>query len=417
MTASQLPSSDLVYDTTSVYTKIFIGLQLAGLIGNIVTLIIAYFSPVTRQATWYNCIFMWCLYSIAFLLLFFSGHYHDPSPPFDLCLIQSALIHAASPSATAATLALVVQRVFSSQFASYTLPNFLVENRIDFICHLCVLHVPNSSMQILAFPYVTGSILVALFLVLSLIDPSTTTFNITAYCAVNQIIPYGHYSIASRSFYLTSFAMLRGRITAGLTIALVIPMMIIDGGNRIDLRPIEEALVRVQSFATRTLYLYDHPGLVVQHLRIRGFVNAPSAGFGFFLVVFAQSPTEPIDQVLPRLLLAYNILNIFLSIFPVAVMLIFGTHEDIIRRLFFCERHKMNSISEHAVPSMSLTISSPPLEDSIELESRIRTVDDNRFNESQSSEELSTFSKRGNPDDRSEMQGAMHKPASPWEPP
>ncbi|KAJ3747712.1 hypothetical protein DFH05DRAFT_839557 [Lentinula detonsa] len=375
MTASQLPSSDLVYDTTSVYTKIFIGLQLAGLIGNIVTLIIAYFSPVTRQATWYNCIIMWCLYSIAFLLLFFSGHYHDPSPPFDLCLIQSALIHAASPSATAATLALVIQLYFSVYSALNLHP------------------IPYQSLWlkiILAFPYATGSILVALFLVLSLIDPSTTTFNITAYCAVNQIIP--------------------GRITAGLTIALVIPMMIIDGLIYARLRK------HWSEFRASQLGRYTSMIIRASLFSICAFV-ALCAGFGFFLVVFAQNPTEPIDQVVPRLLLAYNILNIFLSIFPVAVMLIFGTHEDILRRLFFCERHEMNSVSEHAVPNMSLTISSPPLEDSIELESRIRTIDDHRFNESQSSEELSTFSKRGNPDDRSEMQGTMRKPASPWEPP
>ncbi|KAJ3881988.1 hypothetical protein F5051DRAFT_436463 [Lentinula edodes] len=350
MTISQLPTSDLVYDTTSSYTKVFIGLQLAGLIGNVATLIIAYFSPVSRQATWYNCILIWCLYSIAFLLLFFSGHYHDTSPPFDLCLIQSALIHASSPSATAATLTLVV--------------------------------------QLLVFPYATGLTLVALFLALSLIHRSDTSFNVVAYCAVNQIIP--------------------GRVTAGLTIALVIPMLIINGMIYVRLRK------HWSEFRASQLGHYTSMIIRASLFSVCAFL-ALCAGFGYFLIVFTPDPNESLDQAVPQLELAYNILNIFLSMFPVAVMLVFGTHEDILRRLLFWRKHETYPISEHAVPSMSLTISSPPLEESFELESRIRTIEDGHLNGSQSSGELVAAYKEG---DGLEIQGTMlRRPLSSWEPP
>ncbi|KAJ3844986.1 hypothetical protein EV361DRAFT_49511 [Lentinula raphanica] len=372
MTASQLPSSDLVYDTTSVYTKIFIGLQLAGLIGNILTLIVAYFSPVSRQATWYSCISIWCFYSIAFLLLFFSGHYHDPSPPFNLCLVQSALLHAASPSATAGTLALVIQLYFSVYSALNLHP------------------IPHQNFWfkvLLLFPYALCIILVALFLALSLTTHPTTTFNVTAYCAVNQIVP--------------------GRITAGLTIALNIPMLIINGLIYIRLRK------HWSEFRASHLGRYTSMIIRASLFSICAFV-ALCAGFGFFLVVLTPDPNEPIDQIIPRLLLAYNILNIFLSMFPVAVMLIFGTHEDILRRLFFCRKQESYSLSEHAVPTMSLTVSSPPLEESFELESRIRTIEDSRFNESQSSGEIGTLSKGP---DGTGIQGAIRTSTSPWKPP
>ncbi|KAJ3919946.1 hypothetical protein F5877DRAFT_77578 [Lentinula edodes] len=350
MTISQLPTSDLVYDTTSSYTKVFIGLQLAGLIGNVATLIIAYFSPVSRQATWYNCILIWCLYSIAFLLLFFSGHYHDTSPPFDLCLIQSALIHASSPSATAATLTLVV--------------------------------------QLLVFPYATGLTLVALFLALSLIHRSDTSFNVVAYCAVNQIIP--------------------GRVTAGLTIAFVIPMLIINGMIYVRLRK------HWSDFRASQLGHYTSMIVRASLFSVCAFL-ALCAGFGYFLIVFTPDPNESLDQAVPQLELAYNILNIFLSMFPVAVMLVFGTHEDILRRLLFWRKHETYPISVHAVPSMSLTISSPPLEESFELESRIRTIEDGHLNGSQSSGELVVAYKEG---DGLEIQGTMlRRPLSSWEPP
>ncbi|KAJ4496953.1 hypothetical protein C8R41DRAFT_239195 [Lentinula lateritia] len=350
MTISQLPTSDLVYDTTSSYTKVFIGLQLAGLIGNVATLIIAYFSPVSRQATWYNCILIWCLYSIAFLLLFFSGHYHDTSPPFDLCLIQSALIHASSPSATAATLTLVVQLYFSVY----------------------------SALNLHAVPYQE----------LCLIHRSDTSFNVVAYCAVNQIIP--------------------GRVTAGLTIALVIPMLIINGIIYVRLRK------HWSEFRSSQLGHYTSMIIRASLFSVCAFL-ALCAGFGYFLIVFTPDPNESLDQAVPQLELAYNILNIFLSMFPVAVMLVFGTHEDILRRLLFWRKHKTYPISEHAVPSMSLTISSPPLEESFELESRIRTIEDGHLNGSQSSGELVAAYKEG---DSLEIQGAMlRRPLSSWEPP
>ncbi|KAJ4482534.1 hypothetical protein J3R30DRAFT_2186483 [Lentinula aciculospora] len=373
MTASQLPTSDLLYDTTSAYTKVFIGLQLAGLIGNVATLIIAYFSPVSRQATWYNCIIVWCLYSIAFLLLFFSGHYHDASPPFDLCLIQSAVIHASSPSATAATLALSVQLYLSVYSALNLHP------------------VPNQDLWLrilLIFPYAMGLSLVALFLALSLIHPSDTTFNIAAYCAVNHIIP--------------------GRVTAGLTIAFVIPLLIVNG--------MIYARLRKHWSEFRASHLGHYTSMIIRAslFSICAFV-ALCAGFGFFLIVFTPSPNEPIDQVVSQLQLAYSILNVFLSI---SVMLIFGTHEDILRRLFLCKRNGTYSIPEHAIPSMSLTISSP-LEESFELGSRIRTIEDGQFNESQSSGELATSSKGDNlHGGGSEDQGAMlRNPVESREPP
>lgn len=67
------------------------------------------------------------------------------------------------------------------------------------------------------------------------------------------------------------------------------------------------------------------------------------------------------------------------------------------------------------MPSMSLTISSPPLEESFELESRIRTIEDGHLNGSQSSGELVAAYKEG---DGLEIQGAMlRRPLSSWEPP
>jgi hypothetical protein len=96
-------------------------------------------------------------------------------------------------------------------------------------------------------------------------------------------------------------------------------------------------------------------------------IVALGAGLVFFLIVYTPSPNESLDQISANLKLAYDILNMFLSLFPAMVMLIFGTQKDILLRLFFWR--KTHSISERDVPPISLTITSPPLDDSYELES------------------------------------------------
>ncbi|KAJ3801979.1 hypothetical protein GGU11DRAFT_741117 [Lentinula aff. detonsa] len=152
----------------SVPATLFVVLQLIGFIGTLSTLFIAYFSPIIRQATWYNFIAFWTLYCLWFLLLFFSGHYRDSEPSLKLCMCQSALIHCASPAASAGTLALV--------------------------------------LQAFALPYaMTISLMIA---VLLMSRAPGTIFIVTQYCSVNQLIP--------------------GRLAAGFTVVFIIPTLFLN---------------------------------------------------------------------------------------------------------------------------------------------------------------------------------------------
>ncbi|KAE9392201.1 hypothetical protein BT96DRAFT_1023723 [Gymnopus androsaceus JB14] len=314
MTASQLPTSHLVYDTNSAFAKVFIGLQLSGLIGNLVVLAIAYFSPVSRHISWFSFIILWILYSLGFLILFFSGHYHDEPPPFGLCMFQSAIIHTSAPSATAGTLALVFQLYVSvhSAVSSHAIPYQGLWLKI-----------------ILILPYAVGAALVAMSLILGLVISSNTTFNVVEYCAVNQRIP--------------------GRVTAGLSIAFIIPVLIINCMIYLILRKHWSEFRASHLRQSRSLFIRASVFSVCAFMAL-------GAGLGFFLIVYTASSKEPFNEVVAKMQLAYDIMNMFLSLFPVMVMLVFGTHKDILLRLLFWK--KAYSISESSVPNISLTITS-----------------------------------------------------------
>ncbi|KAJ7043689.1 hypothetical protein C8F04DRAFT_1072970 [Mycena alexandri] len=67
----------------------------------------AHFAPsVHRSGLWFRHIIAWIVYSVSFLLL--VGRQSGPAPPFGLCMVQAALIHASPTLPTLSAFCFVV---------------------------------------------------------------------------------------------------------------------------------------------------------------------------------------------------------------------------------------------------------------------------------------------------------------------
>ncbi|KAJ3790163.1 hypothetical protein GGU10DRAFT_189158 [Lentinula aff. detonsa] len=295
----------------SVPATLFVVLQLSGFIGTLSTLFIAYFSPIIRQATWYNFIAFWTLYCLWFLLLFFSGHYRDSEPSLKLCMCQSALIHCASPAASAGTLALVLQLYFSVHSA--------VSRKVIRYQRLWL-------YSAFALPYaVTISLMIA---VLLMSRAPGTIFIVTQYCSVNQLIP--------------------GRLAAGFTVVFIIPTLFLNVLIYVRLRK------HWSEF--RSSRLRNATSMIIRAtaFSICG-IFAFLVGIIFFTIVFAKQPGETAQDEVARLNKEYEVLNVILGFFPVFVVIIFGTQGDIIRRLLFWKDQIPSSWThDYPVPDISL---------------------------------------------------------------
>ncbi|KAJ3909021.1 hypothetical protein F5879DRAFT_187395 [Lentinula edodes] len=308
---TQLRSLD---DNHSVSATLFVVFQLSGFIGTLSTLFIAYFSPITRQATWYNFLAFWMLYCLWFLLLFFSGHYRDSQPSLKLCMCQSALIHSASPAASAGTLALVLQLYLSVHSA-------LSRDGIRF----------QRLWLRLAFalPYVVTLTLMTSVLVMS--NAPGTVFIVSQYCSVNQLIP--------------------GRLAAGFTVVLIIPILFLNALIYVRLRK------HWSEF--RSSRLRNATSMIIRAtmFSICG-VFAFFVGIIFFTIIFPKRPGETEEDEVARLSKEYEVLNVILGLFPVFVVVIFGTQRDILRRLLFWQDQTSYSrTQEYPIPEISLELS------------------------------------------------------------
>lgn len=76
--------------------RLFLGLQLTGAIGMIITLCTAILSrQVKRNATWYAFCVSWVVSCASYCLLFFAGAQFGPEPSHPLCVTQASLAYAA----------------------------------------------------------------------------------------------------------------------------------------------------------------------------------------------------------------------------------------------------------------------------------------------------------------------------------
>ncbi|KAJ4482533.1 hypothetical protein J3R30DRAFT_2183270 [Lentinula aciculospora] len=279
--------------------------------GTISILSIAYLSPVNRQATWYNFIAFWTLYCLWFLLLFFSGHYRNSKPSLKLCISQSVLIHCASPAASAGTLALVLQLYFSVHSA-------VSRQAIRF----------QRLWLYLAFvlPYIVTVTLAVAILVMS--NAPGAIFIVTQYCSVNQVIP--------------------GRLAAGFTVVLIIPTLCLNALIYVRLRKhwsefrssrlrnATSMIIRATAFSICGLFAFI-------------------VGIIFFTIIFPKQPGETEQDEVARLTKEYEVLNVILGLFPVFVVVIFGTQGDIIRRLLFWKDQDPSSWArDYPIPEISL---------------------------------------------------------------
>ncbi|KAJ3729460.1 hypothetical protein C8R42DRAFT_165354 [Lentinula raphanica] len=298
-------------DNRSVPATLFVVFQLSGFVGTLLTLFIAYFSPVVRQATWYNFIAFWTLYCLWFLLLFFAGTYRDSKPSLSLCMCQSALIHCASPAASAGTFALVLQLYFSVHSA---VSRKVIRFQRVWLC------------LAFALPYAVTITLVVAFLIMN--RAPGTIFIVTQYCSVNQLVP--------------------GRLAAGLAVAFIVPTLFLNVMIYVRLRK-HWSEFRASRLRNATSMIIRATAFVVCGL------FAFFIGIIFFTIVFGKLPGESAQDEVARLNKEYEALNVILGLFPVFVVIIFGTQKDILERLIFWKaQHPASWSHDYPVPEISL---------------------------------------------------------------
>ncbi|KAJ3862081.1 hypothetical protein EV359DRAFT_83669 [Lentinula novae-zelandiae] len=106
---------------------LFFVLQLIGLVGSILTIVIAHFSPIRRHLTWYNFLASWIISSLSYSLLLFAGQIDisgetESEVPFGLCVFQSSVIYASPPLSAATMLGMVAQIWFSVHLMLFKRP-------------------------------------------------------------------------------------------------------------------------------------------------------------------------------------------------------------------------------------------------------------------------------------------------------
>ncbi|GAV99239.1 hypothetical protein F5879DRAFT_83052 [Lentinula edodes] len=271
--ASVDPSSEVAIHFDSE-TKLFNALQLMGLIGSMISLVTALFSSVPRQATWYNFFVSWIVYCTSYLLIFFAGHAYDGNPSLSLCLAQSSLNHAASPFSAACALALVIQLYLNIQ-ATLTRKSI---RGTHYYWHIVLLITPYVIFVVLMIES------------LSLTLATNAKFSSISYCSLENPVP--------------------GKITAALVVVLVVPILVVN-------------LLIYLSFRKHSSFLLERNYMSmfvrVSIFTLFGLVSAIVGLIFFFL--------NQIDTNSRKVRVG---MNIILAIIPVAAVLVFGTHKDLL---------------------------------------------------------------------------------------
>ncbi|KAJ3932838.1 MAG: hypothetical protein NXY57DRAFT_1060900 [Lentinula lateritia] len=270
--------------------KAFNALQLLGLIGSIFVLVTALFSSVPRQATWYNFFISWTVFCASYLLLFFDGHAYDGDPELSLCIAQSSLTYAASPFSAACSLAMVIQLYINIQTS---------------LTGRSVRGKQYWRIVLMITPYVIFTALIIESLSLSLSTPNAK-FSAVSYCSLENHIP--------------------GRITAALVVILTVPMLVLN-------------LLIYLSFRKHWTFLqkgnYTSMFVRVSAFTLFGLASV-IVGLLFFLIAFigARSSNKGLVE-----------LDIVLSMMPVAAVVVFGSHKDLLDVCLFWRKHDGPQIS------------------------------------------------------------------------
>ncbi|KAF9074424.1 hypothetical protein BDP27DRAFT_1317061 [Rhodocollybia butyracea] len=259
------------------FDQLFISFQFIGLLGSILTLIAARFSSRQRQATWYNFMGSWVLFCVSYLLLFFTGHAYDGDPGLPLCILQSSLVHAVSPFVVACSLALVIQLFFD-------ISSTLSGN--------CVGKSRYWRITLIVTPYA-----ILLFLILESIAVSFAThdteFSSIPYCSYKNKVP--------------------GRITSAFAIILALPMIFLVFLLYLRIRKYRQEYGPSVLRAGNSKSMFTR----VSAFTLYGVICVAIACL-FFLASFLSANG------------AYTGLDTTLSTFPVAAVLIFGSHKDLL---------------------------------------------------------------------------------------
>ncbi|KAJ6489611.1 hypothetical protein C8R47DRAFT_1195989 [Mycena vitilis] len=94
-------------DVLQVEVTLFNTFSFLGVFSLLLVIGTAYFSStVHRSGLWFRHMIAWIIYSVSYLLLL--GRQVGPTPPFGLCLVQAALIHAAPTLPTLSALCFVI---------------------------------------------------------------------------------------------------------------------------------------------------------------------------------------------------------------------------------------------------------------------------------------------------------------------
>ncbi|KAF5342944.1 hypothetical protein D9758_014962 [Tetrapyrgos nigripes] len=302
-----------------VRLPVFLALQVIGLIGSVAVLFTAQFSSVGRQMTWYNFFISWMVFCTSYLLLFFAGQDHNREPPFALCLTQASLTYAAPPYAAGATLCLVVQLYFNV-YTSLTgkgikggrFWNLMVS---DVLPHFGPF---DRGEQILLLPYGVFFIV----MVVSLMVRSSPVFLIVD-CDIDG--GWKGWTTAGRNSLLDDILLQSGDNHTGKVNCCTCGVLPCSCPGTQWKR---SSVLRTGARAFRSMFIR------VTLFSVFGLISVVT-GLLFLLVILMKDPDNGLAD-----------LNIVLACFPTAAVLIFGTHEDLLKIWLFWKKREIKPASE-----------------------------------------------------------------------
>ncbi|KAF9062313.1 hypothetical protein BDP27DRAFT_1451820 [Rhodocollybia butyracea] len=227
----------------------------------------------------------WVVFCMSYLLLFFSGHAFDGEPELSLCIIQSSLTYAVSPFAAACALALVTQLFFNINSA-------LTGNSIGGSRYWRVI--------LIAAPYAVFFFLVLESTIIALAAPNAE-FSSISYCSLQSNVP--------------------SRITSALDVVLVLPVLVLNVLIYLRFRK-HRAVLRTGNL--KSMFIR------VSAFMVFGII-AVAVGSLFFVIAFLNAEGSNTGLVE---------LDIILSTLPIAAVIVFGTHKDLlVVWLFWRKKH------------------------------------------------------------------------------
>lgn len=267
-------------DSSPALINVFIAFQLFGLLGALIMLFTTalFRSQAPRHAAWYSFILSWIISCLSYTLLFWAGHLAPQDPvPYTLCFIQGIFIHAAPPLTAGTTLGLVTQIWLLLRSATTT------GARAQHISPLLL-------TATLIIPYMMFVGIMVTTLVIGWKDPQTVERSGSGmYCSFTNVIP--------------------GRLSSLLCIVILVPAVVL-----------EVLVCRMLHSHWGAFRAEKYAKSMVLRVTIFALVGilAVCLSFVFFFIIDHAA-----------------VLNIVISVAPVAAVLIFGTQADLYRVYMF----------------------------------------------------------------------------------